>query len=193
MDRQSKTKSSYILALLGLLNLGLLFSAPANAGVFELSVGFSFNQSNYSGDSFYWTRRWGASFAYHFSERSGLEFGFQDITDRTFIQGFQDTTFHDQIYSVSWIQSLLPKDYRLQPYFKIGVGQLNRDASGSYADGGVPPPRVDSITGVFAFGFKLFILQQFALRSEITTYLTGGSIRTWKDNIAFSVGLSFFF
>lgn len=180
--------------ILLVLTVTALAEAPrAQAGVVELSVGFSFNQSNYSGESFYWTRRWGASVAYHFSERSGLEFGFQDITDRTFIQGFQDTTFHDQIYSVSWIQSLLPKDYRLQPYFKIGLGQLNRDASGSYADGAVPPPRVDSVTGVIAAGFKLFILKQFAIRSEVTTYLSGGSIRTWKDNIAFSVGLSFFF
>ncbi len=31
------------------------------------------------------------------------------------------------------------KNYFIQPYAKVGVGQLNREASGNYAGGSSPP------------------------------------------------------
>lgn len=176
-----------------LLALGFLLSRPASAGAFEVSGGFNFNRSNYSETSYSWNRRWGASVGYHFTERSGIEFSFQDVVDRTMISGYEDTTFHDQVASINWIQELLGKKYAVQPYFKVGVGQLNRTATGVYAGGGSPPLLVDSLTGVAGAGLRIYLTRTFGLRFEGTSYLSGGSIATWRDNFALSFGASIYF
>jgi len=162
----------------------------AAASDFEVSLGFSFNRSNYSDDNFSWNRRWGASVSYELSSLTEIEFSFQDVVDRTSFAGYEDTKFHDQIFSVSWVQNLLSRNFAVQPYVKAGVGQLNRDAEGSYWYGGGPPSRVDSVTGVAAAGFRVFVTRTFAIRAEATSYLAGGSIVTWKDNAAVTFGIS---
>ncbi|MCM2279506.1 MAG: hypothetical protein NDJ89_15630 [Oligoflexia bacterium] len=165
----------------------------AAAESFEVSTGFSFNKSNYSDNNYSWTRRWGATFGFHFSERSGIEFSAQDVVDRTSISGYEDTTFHDRIYSINWFQSLAGRNAPLQPYFKIGVGQLNRNASGNYAFGATPPLEVDSVTGVLAGGLRVYLTRTLGLKGEVTSYLTGGRLSTWKDNIGITTGLSVYF
>jgi hypothetical protein len=122
-----------------------------------------------------------------------VEISFQDVVDRTRIANFEDTTFHDQIYSASWIQTLTGQNFALQPYVKAGVGQLNREATGSYANGVAPPSRVDSVTGVMGVGLRIYVTRTFAVRSEATSYLAGGSIRTWKDNLSTTIGASLYF
>jgi hypothetical protein len=165
----------------------------ATAGTFELSAGLSWSQSNYSNDNYQWNRRWGFSVGYYFFALSELELSFQDVYDRTRIVGYQDTTFHDRIYSVNWVQSLAPKTFPVQPYFKVGIGQLNRDASGTYeSSGAAPPARLDSITAVLAVGVRIYIIRTFAIKGEGTTYLTGGKISSWQDNFAISTGLSLY-
>lgn len=165
----------------------------AAAGTFELSLGFQFNRTQYDGLGFSWVRRWGSSVGYHFNDKSEVEFSFQDVVDRTKITGSEDTTFHDQIYSLNWVQAFTGKNFPIQPYVKIGVGQLNRSATGSYANGTEPPRIMDSVTGVLAGGLRIYIMRNFALRGEATSYLARGSIRTWKDNLAFTSGVSFYF
>jgi hypothetical protein len=165
----------------------------ALGGAVEISVGGSYNRSSYSGGNYSWTRRWGASFGYHLTELSEIEVGYQDIVERTQIVGYEDTTFHDQIYSVNWVQGLLGKDWAVQPYAKAGVGQLNRDATGTYASGGSPPVLFDSLTGILGAGTRIYFTRSFALRVEATSYLTGGDINTWQDNFALTAGLSLTF
>jgi len=165
----------------------------AAAGAVEFSFGFSFNKSNYSGSSYSWTRRWGTSIGYYFGPTSQIELAYQDVTDRSKIVGYEDTTFHDKIYSVNLVQELMPKKFPVQPYVKAGVGQLNRSATGMYAWGASPPLKVDSITGVLGAGLRIYITRTFGIRSEATTYLAGGAINKWKDNVGFTVGASFFF
>ena len=178
---------------LGLIGCTILVPWKAAAGVFELSAGFNYNRRNYAEGSFTLLRRYGGSFGYRFTERSGIEFGFQDAVDHTLIEGYQDLTTHDRVYSISWVQELLGKESAFQPYFKVGVGQLNRDTSGAYANGASPALVVDSLTGVLGAGARIMITRTFAIRSEVTTYLTGGAISTWKDDVAFSIGFSFIF
>ena len=187
----SKLKTSF--AALGALAALLLLPSSALAGVFELSLGFSFHQSRYTEDSFSWTRRWGTSVAYHFTERSGIEVSFQDAFERTFIDGFQDTNVHDRVLGLNWVQSLLGKQHAFQPFVKLGIGQLIRDIQGYYPTGPTITPKIDSVTGILGLGFRLFVGRQVAIRTEFTSHLEGGSIRTFEDNIAFSVGASVFF
>lgn len=171
-----------------------LWAIPSQAqGTFEVSLGASYNRTNFSGDSYNWNRRYGLSLAYHFTERSGIEFSFQDVVDRTKIVGFEDTTFHDRVYGANWIQSFTGRDSFVQPYFRAGVGVLNREANGVYAAGTSPPSRLDSITALFGLGFRFYVTKQFAIRAEGTSYLTGGRISTWRDNFASNLGISVYF
>jgi hypothetical protein len=130
---------------------------------------------------------------YEFTEKTEFEFSFQESTDRTHIESYEDTTFVDRVYSVNIVQSLVGKTSMFQPYLKAGVGQLNRDATGTYGSGAVPISRVDAVTGVVGGGFRLYFTRTIALRGEGISYLTGGDIDTWQDNWATSLGLSVVF
>lgn len=174
--------------------LATFLAMPAQAaGPIEMSIGFSYTRSNYDGGSYNWTRRIGGSVGYHLTELTQFEFGFQDTVDRNKIVDFEDTTFHDQIYSVSWLQNLVPKSVAFQPFTKVGIGQLNREATGHYSGGNAPARRVDSVTGVLGGGIRLYLTRTFAIRSELTSYLAGGNISKWKDNISTTIGASMYF
>jgi hypothetical protein len=170
------------------------FQAVAEGGVFEISGGISYSRSNYTNGNYSWSKRIGASFGYHLSQFSEIELAFQDVYSVTAISGFENTTFHDQVYSLNWVQSILPKTFAVQPYLKLGVGQLNREASGTYGMGLASPPAiVDSVTVIIGAGLRIYLTRTFAIRAEASSYLTGGSISTWKDNVATTIGLSYLF
>ena len=130
---------------------------------------------------------------YFFALSAKSKFLSKDVLYRTQIEGMEDTTFHDQIFSLDWVQSLASKNSWIQPYVKLGIGQLDQDASGSYAGGLTPPAVYDSWTVVAGAGLRIFIVRSFALKAEGTTYLTGGNISTWQDNFAVSGGVSLYF
>lgn len=172
------------------LILALIPSSALGAGGFEISTGFSFSRSQYNNQDFSWNRRWGASLGYNLTETSEIEISFQDVVDRTRIVNYEDTTFHDRIYSANWLQNLVGKSYFVQPYVKGGIGQLNREATGSYANGAAPASRVDSLTAILGGGLRIYLTRSFAIRSEVSSYLTGARIKTWKDNVAYTLGVS---
>lgn len=167
--------------------------ADAGAGILEVTGNFSYSRSNYGDASFSWTRRLGVSLGYYLWSESELQFSVQDVLYRTQITGIEDTTFHDQIFSFEWVQAFTPRLSFIQPYVKVGLGQLNRTATGSYAGGGVPPSVYDSVTGVVGLGCRFFLSQVFSLRVEGSGYLLNGSISTIQDNFAFTSGLSLYF
>ena len=162
-------------------------------GSWEFSIGFSYNKSTYDPVSYSWNRRWGGSLGYYFMSHSEVEMSFQDSFTRTLISGYEDTQFHDRQYSLNWIQNFQDRNSFFQPYAKVGIGQLNRDADGTYAGGASPTSRVDSVTGVLGAGFRLYLLQNFAVRTEATSYLESGRLNTWNDNFAISIGVSYSF
>lgn len=190
-------KRRRMLAGLGLLVAsGILFpggECEARSSRLEISFGFSYNRTNYSETSFSWTRRWGASLGYHLTELTEIELGFQDVWDRNQIIGYEDTTFHDQIYSINWVQSFVGRAYPIQPYLKGGVGQLNREAQGTFGNGASPPAILDSVTGIAGVGMRIYLTRNFAIRSEFTSFIAGGRISTWRDNLSYTLGGSFFF
>ena len=165
----------------------------ANAGAFELGFGFSYSISNYGEDSFSWTRRWNSTLGYHFTQTSGIELGFQDSVSRTKYKSIEDTTFHDRLYSLNYVQAIFPRTFPIQPYFKIGAGQLNRDAYGVYWTGDTPPAEVDSLTAVLGFGMRIYVNKNFNIKMEVTSYLPGAKLSTFKDNLSFNIGSSIFF
>lgn len=176
--------------------LAVVTPREASAGYFELSGGFSYSASSYGrpGD-FEWIRRFNFSLGYHFTERTEIEISFQDAVDRTSIQGYQDTTFHDQTYTAAWVQSFLGKDSFIDPYFKLGMGQLNHTARGTYSFFGTvsADAEVDSLTEVIGIGVRFNITKRFGLRLEGDTYITDFKISTWQNNAYFMAGFSFYF
>jgi len=94
-----------------LLSLGLgLFSvrvAQAAAGNFEISGGLAFNSTDYGNGDYSWSRRWGASVGFFFTDLTEVEYAFQDVTERTKLSGYEDTSFHDQINSINLINPTL--------------------------------------------------------------------------------------
>ncbi len=188
----SGTQAALALTILAMSALVAPRAAQA-MGAFELGFSFGYNRVTYSEESYTFTRRWGVNLGYHFNETSGIELSFNDVMDRNKISNYEDTTFNDRIYSANWVQSFLPRRFRIQPYIKLGVGQLNRDAAGTYYTGSSPPARVDSITVVTALGLRIYVTPTFSIRSEIVSYLIGANPKTFKDNFAFQVGTSIYF
>lgn len=175
------------------LLVALLPVVATAAGTFELSGSFGFSRSNYSETNFEWSRRWGASIGYHFTERSGIEVGYQGVTTRSHIADYGDTEFHDRIYGIDWVQDITGRNFPVQPYAKLGVAQINRDATAVYVNGLRPALTMDSVSVNLAAGLRIYLTKNFAIRAEATSYLAGGSVRTWLDNVHTTLGTSFFF
>ena len=188
-----------ILALVLFLNviLGTLLvpweAAAVEKNMFEYSAGFSYNRTQFGGGSYTWERRWSTSIGYNLNDAAEIEISFQDVATNNRFISVEDSTYHDQIYSANWVQSFLGKRYAFQPYGKIGIGQLNRDATVTDAYYHITTTTEDQITGILGAGFKLFLTREFALRIEATTYLSGARLGSWQDNIATTVGASIYF
>jgi hypothetical protein len=185
-------KIGLILSILTLSLLGSL-EKEAHAGVVEISGSAFYSQSSYGDSNFTWTRRWGVSVGYYFLALSEIEFSVQDIFYKTKLGNREENSFHDQVYSVDWVQSLASKNATVQPYFKVGIGQLNREAVWKSAAGTTGPILYDSVTGVAGAGFRVYVLKNFSLKVEASTYLMGGMVSTAKDNFSFTGGVSVYF
>jgi hypothetical protein len=163
----------------------------AEAGTIELSLGGSYTHSTYTNTDYEWSRRYGASAGYYLTSMTELEFSYQDSVDRTKITNFEDTTFHDQVYGLTVSQSFFDKTSWFQPYVKVGIGELNRDASGVYVGGTSPPQTEDNVTGILGAGLKLYITKAFGFRGEFTSYIVSG--QSWTNNLSATFGFSVFF
>jgi hypothetical protein len=163
----------------------------AEAGTIELSLGGSYTHSTYTNTDYEWSRRYGASAGYYLTSMTELEFSYQDSVDRTKITNFEDTTFHDQVYGLTVSQSFFDKTSWFQPYVKVGIGELNRDASGVYVGGTSPPQTEDNVTGILGAGLKLYVTKAFGFRGEFTSYIVSG--QAWTNNLSATFGFSVFF
>ncbi|MBS1961743.1 MAG: outer membrane beta-barrel protein [Bdellovibrionales bacterium] len=181
-----------------LLGLGLFgvsaFAAPAaRADYWEFSSGFNYSKSTYSGGSYSWNRRLGASIGYNFSDSSTVEFAWQKSMERDHYEGFEDSTYDDQVTSLNFVWNLMGRDSKIQPYVKVGIGQLNRNAAISNTAGQSQFTTLDQLTGVLGAGIKFRLTQTFSLRLEGTSYLSGAKISTWRDNFGATFGVALYY
>ncbi|MBC7396154.1 MAG: outer membrane beta-barrel protein [Bdellovibrionales bacterium] len=165
----------------------------AQAGVFDLGGGYSYQHSSYNGGSYTSTRTYSASLGYYFTEDSEVEFMYQDSTNEEFVPNVQNLTYRDRVYSVNFLYHFFDAHSPIKPYLRAGVGQLNRDATGSYQGGYSPPGRLDQLTVIGGIGLKAKLTQRFGFKAEAVSYLAGGNIGSWKNNINVSFGGSFYF
>lgn len=170
------------------------FAQEALAGVYELGGSFSWSRSNYNAGSYTWSKSYGASLGYYFTQDSEVQFSYQDSTTRNFVKDVQDITYRDRVYSINLLYHFFNERSDFRPFVRLGVGQLNRDATGTYTAAGFNAPgRLDSVSVIGGLGFKLRVVQKIALKAEATSYLTGGSIGSWQDNLTFNIGGAFYF
>ncbi len=169
------------------------FPASALAGYWEFSTGFNYNRSKYSEGSYSWTRRLGGSVGYNFNDSSTLEFAYQKSFERNHYEGFEDSFYRDEVYSVNVVWNLLGRQSMVQPYLKVGVGQLNRKASINNTTGQTQTQELNQLTGVGGAGLKIFVTKEFAIRMEGTSYLAGAKLNTWKNNFGATFGISLYY
>ena len=174
---------SFILSLLG--------AARTLANSIEISFEGSYSRQKYDSVSYTWNRRYAASIGYTFLNMSEIEISYQQIDTQTVYGSFQNVSYHDQIYSLDLVQSFLPKSYFFQPFVRLGIGQLNRNADGYFSNGSAPPAIADSITGVLGVGTKIYLSRRFAIRLQATSYISGGDINTWQQNISMNMGITY--
>lgn len=170
-----------------------IYPMTGECGVFEVGSGFSYSRSAYNAGSTSSTRSWNASFGYYFTQDSQVMFSYQDTTTHDIVPNVQDIQYRDRVYSVNLVYHLLGEGSLVRPYVRGGVGQLNRDATGTYQGGFSPPGRLDQVTVIGGLGLRVRVTQRVALKAEATSYLTGGSVSTWQDNFVVNVGGSFYF
>jgi len=169
------------------LMMGLfLGTTTAEAGFWEASAGLNYSRSKYAGGSYSWNRRLGGSLGYKFSDS-------QKSYERNHYEGFEDSTYEDQVYSVNFVWNILTKESMIQPYVKVGVGQLVRNASISNSSGQSQLQELQQLTGVIGAGFRFYLTKTTALRLEGTSYLSGAKLGTWKDNFGMTFGISLYF
>lgn len=173
--------------------LSLLSVSRSLANPIEITLEASYSRQKYDAVSFTWNRRWAASFGYTLFNMTEIELSYQKIDSQTVYGTFQNVSYHDNIYSLDLVQAILPQSYFFQPFIRVGLGQLNRTAEGAFANGTVPPAILDSITGVIGVGTKIYLSRRFAIRIQATSYLSGGDITTWSQNISTNLGLTVVF
>lgn len=178
--------------ILILIMVGFL-PAVAQAGVFELGAGYSYQHNAYNGGSFTTENSWNSSLGYYFTADSEVQFTYQDTVNHQVVPNVQDITYRDRVYSINFLYHLFEERSPIRPFLRMGVGQLNRDATGTYGGGLSPPGRLDQVTVVGGAGLKMKLSSRFGIKVEATSYLIGGAVSTWKDNLAINVGGSFYF
>jgi hypothetical protein len=177
-----------------IFSLIMLWGFSANAGVFELGGAYSYGYNSYAGGAYTSSKTWSTSLGYYFTQESEVEFSYQDSNNRDFVPNVQDISYQDQVYSLNFIYHLAGEGAPIKPYFRLGVGQLNRDASGIYYSSNYGPPgRLDQVTVIGGLGVKMKLTSRFGLKAEATSYLSGGNISTWKNNITLNIGGAFYF
>jgi len=179
--------------ILGVLVAAGFIGESAHADYWEASAGLNYNRSEFSGNSYSWTRRFGGSIGYNFSDSSTIEVGYQHSYDRNHFEGFEDSTYDDKVVSLNIVWNVFGRNAQIQPYLKGGIGQLNRVATISDSLGRTQVLHLDQMTGVAGAGLKILLTKTFAIRMEGTGYLIGAKISTWKDNFGATFGVSLYY
>lgn len=193
IHNQPKPLMRFVIAIALAFISSAFGTLASHAGDLELSGTGMYSRTKYSSTDYNKNTRVVASIGYTFFTFSEIELSYQKATDRTFIANYQDITLRDEVYSANWMQNLLPQSSPIQPYVKGGVGRLHRRITGSYYNTPAPDRDINQLTVVLGGGMKIYLTRALALRGEATSYLQGGRIRTWKDNVSATVGISIHF
>jgi hypothetical protein len=182
-----------------------LGASPSRAAVVEVSAMYASSKSqfdDYKGEQ----RRWTGSVEFKFTQVSSIQLEYTDSfseystmtnigTNIVNLTPFI-TTYQDKIYSVNWVQNLVPAKWIVQPYFVVGGGKVARKVTQRRPEVSGDQPqtaRQNSTTGTAGLGLRIFLLQNMALKTEFKSYVPDFRFSKWKENQMLSVGLSWLF
>lgn len=161
-----------------------MLTTSARAGVFEIDAEGSFFRFNSSTDSYTQTATYGGALAYHFFSITALELSFSRTIEHKVLQDISssvrkyDTKTTFDVYSVSLVQYLLGRTYRLQPFIRAGVGYIVQKVGVTFtmSDGSVDNhPNQVSTKGMSAnlgLGLRYAFTENFYLKLSGTVYAT---------------------
>lgn len=187
-----------------------LLGSPAHAkkgesrGIFEISALIAYSQSKFDEKTYSRQNRYTGEFAWHFTSVSAIEFSYsrsytkiaQTVTTSSllFPTITESVTYDDTVYGASWVQGLLPADFLLMPYFKVGAGRMVRKQKVEYsALVNTQEFSQKADTGVAGAGVKITLTKSFSVKGELVSYMPNFKLSTWRDSEMFSVGLSWMF
>lgn len=195
-------KSAVALAAL----FAAFYATPIHAGVLELSGTVAYGKAQLGPNASSRQNRYTGELAWRFTKVSALEFSFsrtrskmsQTVALNSVLVPTltQVLTYNDDVYSASWVQNLVPANFIIQPYFKVGGGRMLRKQKAEYSNQTIIQnqeitQRVE--TGVGGVGCRIFLTKSMALKGELVTYVPKFQFSKWKESQMFSVGLSWIF
>jgi hypothetical protein len=159
-----------------------------------VSLGGGYSKSTYS-IGYSQTRKYGLGLSYNFTNFSSVEFYLSDQREDEYYGGFSDSKFHDRVFSLSWNQNLTDRRSLVQPYFKLGVAQLNRDNTviDLYTLGRMQETSRDVLTLIGGLGLRILLFGSVSVRIDGTSYFTGEGLGSWSENFSVTYGLSYLF
>jgi hypothetical protein len=179
--------NGFFVALMMCCLQALTSEAATSSKDFQIQGNYSFQQNSYGGDHTTTMQRWGGAIGYAIFSRSEILLSYQVSWYRVKILPIEDSLYTDTLFSMEWQQYFLPLSIPFQPYVKLGGGALEREAFGYRFEDDLVP-RVQNLTAILGLGVRWMMSQALGLKFEANSYLAGGMIRTWKENLGVSVG-----
>jgi len=165
---------------------------PSSHGIatnVELGLSGMFFTKDFGNQTKLWQRNYSFAVGYFLLSGSEIETHWSDILSRNTFLGSSESSYHDQISSLNWVQSLTGRNWTFQPFVKIGFGLVLRDVSGSIDGVVLPPARLSTHVALAGLGFRSYLSSVLALKVEAISYLVGGVLATWQNNLYFQAGL----
>jgi hypothetical protein len=190
---------------LALSALAFFLCPSAMAAVVELSAMISYTKEDLPNGYKSTQHRYTGTVDFKFTQVSAIEFEYTDsrtnvaypTTVGTFLPIATTETVlqHDRVYSINWVQNLVPSKWILQPYFVIGGGRMVQKYADTIPTYGITVQEFaqDVTVGTGGLGCRLFFTHNMALKAEAKTYVPKFHFRDWKQDEQLSIGLSWSF
>lgn len=171
----------------------IVWCAEAHARRGQISFMASYSKSNYGNNSYSTQRKYTFAAAMNLTPITEIELSF--TTSKSFINydPFQTTTTHDAILGLSLIQIIVPPQWPIQPYGKIGAAQYNRKQTGTINGVPIAPTSTKSPSAILGAGIRAFMMNAFSLKVEAVTYLPDMEFDQAKNNYSVQAGLGWHF
>lgn len=159
----------------------------------ELSFMGMYTKTNFGGGAYTTTRRYTLTVAVYLTSTSEVEASY-NYTDTFFnYDPIQTISINEQTLALSLIQALVPRQWIVQPYGKVGAAQYNRMQSGTTDGRPTTPTSSKSPSMILGGGVRIFFLRNFSLKVEAVTFLPDLQFSQASNNFSVQGGVGWNF
>ncbi len=159
----------------------------------EISILAYYSKTTYGDDVYATSRKFTGAFGLHMTPLTELEVAFTSTNTFFKQQSIQTVTVEEKILSASFVQTLVPPDFLIQPYLKLGGAQYNRKQNSTIAGLKSPEVYTKSPSVLAGGGLRIFVLGQFSIKMEMLMYFPELKFKQGKDNFSFEAGMGWAF